>query len=98
MTSIPETVRIGAQTYRVLIDEPWIEDQYGGCDTRHQRIWLSDQTGPERQAQTLIHEVIEALNFELDLELEHHQITLLEHGIYQVIVDNPGFIEGVKHA
>lgn len=91
-----ESVRVCSQTYKVCVEEPWIEDQYGGCDTKGGRIWIAEGLSVERQEQVLVHEIVEALNFELDLELEHHTITLLEMGLYGVLKDNPKLLEGVK--
>lgn len=41
----------------------------------------------------LLHEIIEALNYRLELELEHRKITSLEGGLIQVIRDNPELLE-----
>lgn len=37
---------------------------------------------------TLIHETLEQLNDQLEIGLEHRQITALEAGLYQVLTDN----------
>lgn len=54
-------------------------------------LWLSvDPSLPkDMQRSTLIHEIIEQLNYHLEMKLEHPQITQLESGLYQVIKDNP---------
>jgi len=41
----------------------------------------------------LLHEIIEALNYRMELELNHQQITSLEAGLFSVINDNPKFVE-----
>ena len=40
------------------------------------------------QESILIHEMVEALNFHLDLNLDHRKINLLEIGIHTVLKDN----------
>ena len=42
----------------------------------------------EVQESTLIHEILEAINCNFELALAHHQITTLEHTLYQVLKDN----------
>jgi len=53
-----------------------------------QHIRLSDDLGEDMRDSTLLHEIIEALNYHLELKLEHNQITSLEAGLYQTLKDN----------
>ncbi len=39
---------------------------------------------------TLLHEIIEQLDYLLELNLDHNKIQSLEAGFYAVIIDNPG--------
>lgn len=41
-----------------------------------------------RQEEHLIHEIFEALNYHLELELPHKTITSLSEGLYGVLKDN----------
>ena len=41
-----------------------------------------------RQTEGLFHEIIEALNYHLELKLEHDKIVALSEGLYQVFKDN----------
>ena len=41
------------------------------------------------QQKTLIHEILEAINFEYSLKLEHDKICVLESGLFEVIKNNP---------
>ena len=41
----------------------------------------------QQKKSTMIHEIIEALNYSLDLKLEHNIVMSLEAGLYQVLVD-----------
>jgi len=47
----------------------------------------------EVQLSTLLHEVIEALDTSLELDMDHNQITAMEAGIFQVLRDNPVLCE-----
>lgn len=87
--SLPTHLRIAGQDYEVFAEEEWMEGQLGGCNHRKPSLWVADSLAPPRQRQVLIHEILEALNFELDIDLEHHQIELLETGLFGLLRDNP---------
>ena len=61
----------------------------GECDLSACEIRLNSQQSPDLIRSTLLHEIIEALNFRLELELEHPQITQLEAGLLQTFCDSP---------
>jgi len=42
----------------------------------------------EAKIGTLIHEIIEVLNYRLELRLKHHQISTLDAGLTQILFDN----------
>lgn len=60
----------------------------GFCDSAKQHIRLSDDLSQDMRNSTLLHEILEALNYHLELKLEHPQITSLEAGLYQTLKDN----------
>lgn len=51
-------------------------------------IEISDSFPQSRKEEALFHEIIEALNCHLELNLEHHKIASLSEGLYQVFKDN----------
>ena len=61
----------------------------GECDLSACEIRLNSQQSPDLIRSTGFHEIIEALNFRLELELEHRQINQLEAGLFQVFCDSP---------
>ena len=52
------------------------------------KIFLDTQQAPENQLSVLLHEVIEQFNDIYDIQLDHHQVTLLEVALYQFLVEN----------
>ena len=60
----------------------------GFCVFSEQHIGIDQDLSPDMKNSTLLHEIIEALNFHLELKLEHSAITALEGGLYQVLKDN----------
>ena len=63
-------------------------DSFGGCDFAKGVIYCSKNLPGNLQESTLIHEILEALNYHLELGLKHRQITALEAGLYQVLKEN----------
>lgn len=53
-----------------------------------QLIQIANDLAPQIAQSTLLHEIIEAIDYHLALELPHHQIMILETALYQVLVDN----------
>ena len=92
--NIPKKVRVGAQSYKVVISkEVGQYGRYGECDSTRVEIRLDADSATQRQEQTLIHELFEAVNFEFAVGLKHHQIELLEVAMCQIVRDNPRLFE-----
>jgi len=61
------------------------EANWGFCDTGNRIIYV-DINAPEDEAKsTLLHEVIEAINYTYDLELDHTQIQTLEAALFEAL-------------
>lgn len=89
-------VKIGGHTYRIRRHDAWMDaqnDTLGSVVFNRQEILLD--TSPEitksRRDETLLHEIIEALNYHSELNLPHPTMTVLSESLYQVLVDNDGF-------
>lgn len=91
---IPKRIKIGAQIYKVIpCRREGRESRFGSIDAVHLELRLADEAEPTRQEQTLIHEIVEGINIEYDVGLKHHQIELLEIGIYRLLCDNPAMFD-----
>ena len=63
-------------------------DTSGRCHTGKQLIFVDPLLCKQAQESTVLHEVIEALNYHLELGLAHSTIMSLEAGLYQVLTYN----------
>ena len=63
-------------------------DAMGRFQSRRQRLQIADDLAGDEQLSTILHEIIEALNYHLALDLPHNAIMGLEAGLYQVLVDS----------
>lgn len=60
------------------------------CNVASLEIKICSSHPESRQKEGLVHEVIEALNYHLEMKLSHNKISQLGEGLYQVLKDNPG--------
>lgn len=56
---------------------------HGLADLDHQIIYIDKSNSSQMQTTAIIHEIIEAINYQLELKLKHNQIMSLECGIFQ---------------
>lgn len=60
----------------------------GVCSVGQQTIMVDGSLCKQQLKSTVLHEMIEAVNRHLELELSHHQIVLLEAGLYNALTEN----------
>jgi hypothetical protein len=60
----------------------------GDCYNRYQRLRLQRDQHPDSMMETLIHEILEAINTKLELNLEHQVISALGASLFAVLKDN----------
>jgi hypothetical protein len=96
--NIPDKIKIGGFIYDVIVEAR--EEQHGvfdlgTCYPAKLKIWLEKNASHQLHEQTLLHEVIEAINKHNDLQLSHQTISTLGECLYQVLKDN-GLMEKDK--
>jgi len=60
----------------------------GFVNAKDHKIIISADVCIDQQISTILHEIIEALDYHLELCLDHQTIMLLEAGLYQTLKDN----------
>lgn len=68
-------------------------ESFGNSCANSLTINLDSTVDKSIKAATLIHEVIEQINFISELGLKHQDITILANSFYQVIEENPEMME-----
>jgi len=67
------------------------EELLGVCGIHHatiQKIFIASYLCEQQKISTVLHEIIEALNYHLDLNIEHRSIMSLEAALMQVLTDS----------
>ena len=92
LKKLPKTLKIGGHTYKVIVrKDRELQDgipHLASVLTRSLTIWIDGRQSLSRMESCLIHEIIEILNYDLELDLPHEKISQLEAGLYQVLKDN----------
>lgn len=78
--------------YNYTLDSIFDTEELGGnagkCYAGSQHISLAKNLTVDGAESTLIHEIIEAVDYHLELKLEHKQICALEVALYNVLKEN----------
>lgn len=61
---------------------------FGRQDAKRQVFQLANNLHSEQLVSTILHEILEALNYHLELKIDHNKLMALEAGLYQVLSDN----------
>lgn len=95
-------IRVLGHTIAVVYDPNLCRDQgkYGSYQGVAEKILIDSSMSASQIRTTLLHEILEALNDLLHLELPHEKLQQIEVGLFAVMEDNPGIfnsIGGVQH-
>lgn len=93
--NIPHKITLLGHDVEILFVDGLGEDEEGRKDWGQAKtgedpmqILLHSGAGPRRAYQTFVHEIIELINNELELNMEHPMITRLEAGLSNVLLNN----------
>lgn len=88
-------VKIGGIWYKIEYKKDLGRDRehLGECNCNTAKINLDSSLNDDVEKKVLLHEIIEAINWENELKLEHNKISTLEMNLYQVIIDNKELIK-----
>lgn len=75
--------------YQIIEDgDADIIGAYGRHHIKKQILQVASGLAPQQQISTVLHEIIETLDYHLELGLAHNIITSLEAGLFQVLTAN----------
>lgn len=95
---IPKKIKIGGLIFKVELHENLTTGlgSYGQMRPADMKIVIDSTIAKPMQESTFLHEIIEVINTNLELGMEHKIISALEAGLYQVIKDNPKVFQNDK--
>jgi hypothetical protein len=87
-------IKILGHDYKVNhINNTLKEGDAASCNMATLEINICNVHPKTRQMEGVVHEIIEALNYHLELELPHNKIMSLSEGLWQVLNDNEGLLK-----
>jgi len=90
MTELPASLNILGHDYSVTLRENMARDsdRMGQCSSNRLAIEIDPSLPAQNQESVLIHEILEAIDFLLELDLPHVMISQIGTALYQVLKDN----------
>ena len=87
-------IRIMGHDVAVRDDANFARDHEGLGGFSIDNLWIALDTSypPTQLNETLLHELVEAINYFGELKLQHPIITRLSSGLHQILADNPEII------
>ena len=89
--TIPTIIKILGHDYQVELTDNYIAKSGGNtgqCNNYLNIISIGKELPKSSQLEVLLHEVLEAINYRLELELEHPKLCVLGEVLHQVLRDN----------
>lgn len=95
MKQFSDTIKILSHEYELVADPHLSRDRgaNGECNCNDLTITLDPTMHNSRLTEVYIHEVLEAFQYHLSLELEHDKLTLLAESISLWLKENHGDVE-----
>lgn len=88
----PNSVRVFGRNYSLnYVPEYMGLSDMGTTDNHNLLINIKEHQLPLEEADTILHEVIHAIEYVMDLEMSEHQVRALATGLLGVFQDNPKF-------
>lgn len=91
----PTQVNVLGKTYAIEWPPHIYDDageQSGTSSARHQVIKVATSHHPEQQQDTLLHEIVHAVDEEMGTKLEEEQVARLSTGLLQIMKSNPDVV------
>jgi len=93
MAQIPDTFKLFNQTWRInTTNHKELPNELGMCYTDQQEIVLLAGMNSDVLIQTLIHELVHAIETKLDLDMTERQVDLMALGLIDLFRSNPNML------
>ena len=95
MTIPLKSIRILGKDYEIVHDNECLSDQnlLGKTKCTQQKIIYTDDQGAASLRDTILHEVLHAVDWTIKSDLKETQVAAIASGLYAVFKDNPEFVE-----
>jgi hypothetical protein len=89
---IPSAVRVLGRNYSIVVKEE-LTGLAGQCDYDNLRIDIRSGQHSLLEADTLLHELVHAIDDAMQLKMSERQVHCTANGVIALLKDNPEFLE-----
>ena len=89
--ALPKQIKIVGKTY-VVEEIPEMDEDCGACYDTKQLIKIAGDLPQELSQDTLLHEVMHAIDYQMHLNLKERHVSAMASGLMAVIKENPDFV------
>ena len=93
----PKHIRLLGVAIPLIVSHDKPEDPedevFGEWDSNEMAITINAECGAVQERTTVMHELIHAIDDFLYLEMTHQEVYVLSQVLYQVLIDNPKFMD-----
>lgn len=83
-------------TVKYVGGKPLGSDELGVCDPDKHTLSIRSKLVPEQTLSTLLHECLHAISDAVEINLSEKQVKKLETGVYDLLVNNPDFVDCIR--
>lgn len=96
--NIPSKIKLGGFeiTIRGIKDLVAERECLGEWHPRTQEIWIDSDHTDQQKEETLLHEVMEAICYIYNINIEHRDLSNIATVLHQVIKDNPNIFSTLE--
>lgn len=90
--TLPPSIKIIGKVYTVE-PVPELDEECGLCYDVKQLIKISEELPQELSQDTLLHEVMHAVDYQMHINMKERQISAMASGLIAVFKENPEFVK-----
>lgn len=94
---VPTIIRVLGRDVPVVFDES-MEKAWGEYDYLQQIVRIQKGQHPAFEADTVLHELIHAIDDVMQLGMKERQVHCVASGVLALLKDNPHLLEYLRHA
>jgi hypothetical protein len=89
MSKLPKKIRVIGKDYKVISTNRI--EHFGECCHGKLKIKINRRQDKQQLKDTVVHEILHAIDYSMQLDLEEHQVHTMATGLHAVLSDNPEF-------
>lgn len=94
---LPDVVRVLGRDVPIVVSDDLLARAWGEYDFESQIVRIRAGQQPHFEADTVLHELIHAIDDVMQLNMKERQVHCLASGLIALFKDNPTFFDYLRH-